>query len=202
MIFTRSILLSFFSKILEVTCIHREIYEKMQSSVTENEQVEKPTSTVDSENNTHINTIITSLPSQGSEQKKIDKIVLMSKNDSIKKRVLQISSLLSQKKSVLVIGKCSAISKTISIIEIVKKCLIESKIPFVQLNKIDATSSSSNPLYKNKSLMTLGKKKKSMMSPSGIPRSTTFILPNIYIILSSPFVLGSLNGWTYQGKLS
>ncbi|KAK6464634.1 hypothetical protein DFJ63DRAFT_87190 [Scheffersomyces coipomensis] len=86
-----------------------------------------------------------------SQVPKIGKSIKVTKNDSIKNRITQITTELEQGNSVLVTSMSNSINKAISIIEIVKQKLAEkheNKIQITQFNKITSHSSTINPNYK------------------------------------------------------
>lgn len=110
------------------------------------------------------------------------------KNDSIRQRVAQILASLQEKSTVLLIGKSVAISKLVTIVELVKSKL---GADIHQYNHISMEKSLSNPNYLGKKELT--EEQKALEEIRG-PK--VYQLAILLVILSEKDV--EMDGWNKQ----
>ncbi|RLV96479.1 hypothetical protein JA1_000208 [Spathaspora sp. JA1] len=134
-------------------------------------------------------------------------IIKITKNDSIKRKVANITTQLHESKHVLIASLSNSIPKAISIIEIVKSVFKEENVKLQQFNRLTHLESTHNPSYKPKqenseeSDKKQDDEKRQQMIEEEVLQSINgpkvYQLPVMYVILSIddtlPFDLTSWN---------
>lgn len=115
-------------------------------------------------------------------------VTTMKKNDSIRQRVTQILASLHENSTVLLIGKSVAISKLVTIVELVKS---KHGADIHQYNHISMEKSLSNPNYLGKKELT--EEQKALEEVRG-PK--VYQLAILLVILSTKDV--EMDGWSKQ----
>ena len=129
------------------------------------------------------------MPSDVAEVFGVDVVATnIKKNDSIRQRVAQILASLQEKSTVLLIGKSVAISKLVTIVELVKSKL---GADIHQYNHISMEKSLSNPNYLGKKELT--EEQKALEEIRG-PK--VYQLAILLVILSEKDV--EMDGWNKQ----
>ncbi|CUM55934.1 uncharacterized protein AC631_01661 [Debaryomyces fabryi] len=130
-------------------------------------------------------------------------LTIINKNDSIKTKVTQITNLLrSQTEPLLIAGKSNAISKMLTISELLKST-IRNDHPTVRLkqyNKLTKQSSLHNPNYKqtNKTVKQRNNVD-NFMNDAGIHGHKIYQLPILYILFVPKEDSSlELSGWSHQ----
>ena len=130
-------------------------------------------------------------------------ITIISKNDSIKTRVTHIIDLLqSQTNPVLIAGKSNAISKMLTVCEILKSAILKDHptIQLKQYNKLTKQSSLNNPNYKQTNRTVKQRNNvDNFMNDANINGHKIYQLPILYILfVPRDYSNLELNGWTAQ----
>lgn len=117
--------------------------------------------------------------------------IIITKNDSIRRRVAQILKRIEENKSVLVASKSSGISKAISIVEIVKQ-----NQNLQQYNKINRITSEVNPNHKSRKIEQQAEVDPIKEATDNVRGPKVYVLPVMYTLLLA--TKKTLNGWTAQ----
>lgn len=130
-------------------------------------------------------------------------ITVINKNDSINTRVTHIINLLkSQTRPVLIAGKSNAISKMLTVSEVLKST-IRNDHPTIQLkqyNKLTKQSSLNNPNYKQTNRTAKQRNNvDNFMNDASINGHKIYQLPILYILFVPKDDSSlELSGWTHQ----
>lgn len=129
-------------------------------------------------------------------------IAIIKKNDSIKSRVTQIiNHINTQPEPILIVGKSNAISKMLTVSEILK-CKIREQLPelkIIQYNKLTKQSSLTNPNYKHtKNTAKQRNNIDAFMNDTSIHGHKIYQLPILYILFTRGNHSLDTSGWTSQ----
>lgn len=128
-------------------------------------------------------------------------IIKISKNDSMKRKIDQITTNLQKKEIVIIASYSNGIPKQISITEIVKQQLKDNGKIVKQFNKLSKFESISNPNEKKKPEKEPTEDDEAYKTCLESIRSPhMFILPTMYILLTVGELVDQfdLGGWTIQ----
>ena len=134
--------------------------------------------------------------SLASSSPNLGQAIIITKNDSIRRRVSQILKRIEENKTVLIASKSNGIPKAISIIEIVKQNLPQS---LQQYNKVTKISSKENPNHKSHKIEKATIQDPTQEATESIRGPKVYILPIMYTLLEvDDNKTNNLNGWTTQ----
>lgn len=134
-------------------------------------------------------------------------LIKISKNDSIKRRVSQITERLHNGEIIIIASYSNGIPKQISILEIAKQQSKQSGKLIKQFNKLTKIESSTNPNEKKKDSKQAGETNEEQEQEeaykeclASVRLSTIFTLPVMYTILSTSEMIDQLDlsEWTTQ----